>query len=208
MQLFEESIFEPIARSWRYSRGIELINNKENIILVDIGCGPEIRFYHYAKKQGITFKKYIGIDPLISKQIINRYENNDDVLLIKNSLNKKLPLSSSYADYMVGFAFLEHVDYPKFIINDCIRVIKNNARIIFTTPSPRSKLLLELLAKVNLISRREIEEHKQYFYKKQLIDLIDKGRYKNINFFHSYFHPWLNNLFVVEKSKQPKRIEK
>lgn len=203
MQLFEESLFEPIARSWRYSRGIKLINNKENIILVDIGCGPEIRFYHYAKKQGITFKKYIGIDPLINTRIINQYKNNNNVLLIKNSLNKKIPLTSFYADYLVGFAFLEHIDSPEFIFNDSIRVVKNNGRIIFTTPSPRSKLLLELLARANLISRREIKEHKQYFYKKQLIGLMDRNKYKDINFLHFYFHPWLNNLFVIQKSKQP-----
>jgi SAM-dependent methyltransferase len=178
----DEPLFEPIARYWRLSIGIKEIEKNNPIIVVDLGCGPKKRFYDFAKKRKVIFKKYIGIDQLIN-----------------HTIKDTVSLSDNFADYVVAFAFVEHIENPKKIMNEAIRIVKKGGKVIITTPSPRAKPLLELLAALNLISHREIREHKQYFDKKSLINLIYPENKKKIGIFHHYFHPWQNNLLILKK---------
>lgn len=192
---FTEEFIEPFARYFRFREGTKEINPNKKIVIVDIGCGPQIRFYKFAKNK-LKIKKYIGIDPLLSQSIINKYKSDKIVKLIKAPINKNTILPQNNIDYMVGFAFIEHVKNPKTIINKVINLIKKNGKIIFTSPTPRAKEVLEFLAyKLNLISRREIKEHKNYFDKNSFSKFIpDKINYK-----HRYFELGLNNLFIIKK---------
>lgn len=196
MHSHEEELLEPVARQFRYRTGIKYIPKNKPVIIVDLGCGPKARFYKYATKKGVKIKKYIGIDPLIKSNLFT--QNN--IVIYKSSLNEKVPLPKGNADFVVGFAFLEHINNPEIIINDGLRVLKKGGRAIFTAPTPKAKKILEFLSfKLGLISKREIAEHKNYFTKDSLIELInDKNNYKVI---HSYFELGLNNIFVLEKLK-------
>ncbi len=201
MKIFQEPLFEPIARKWRFDKGFAQIDRSiSNPTLADLGCGPDMRFYRYARKLGLHFGQYIGIDPLLPDRLIHS-KIDKNVRLIKNPLEKTIPLPENSCDYVVGFAFLEHISYPEKIIKDTIRVLKKNGKGIFTTPSPLSKMLLEPLAKIGLISRREIDEHKRYFFSEDLVGLIDPAVKRRVSFYHSYFHPWMNNLLVIRKMR-------
>ncbi len=194
----EESL-EPLTRYFRFRKGITEISKSKPIRLIDLGCGPNISFYRYAKKRGINFHQYIGIDPRINLDTINGLKNNKEVKLIKKSLKESIPLSEGSVDYVVGFAFLEHVDCPKAILNESLKILKKNGKLIFTIPSIKAKKILEFLAfKLNLISKREIKEHKNYLDKKTMKNLINGLKYKT-KFFHQYFEFKLNNFLVLEK---------
>jgi len=197
--ILDEPLFEPIARYWRFNEGIKEMVSHKPVSIVDLGCGPLIRFYYFLQEKGIQPKAYFGIDPLIDDTIVDQHKYIKNITLIKNALKRKIPLQSGRADYVVGFAFLEHVDDPKSILNEAIRLLKKGGKVIFTTPSPRSKLLLELLTKLNLISHREIHEHKQYLDRFLLLNMINKENKKKVHIRHSYFHPWENNLLVLQK---------
>lgn len=191
--LFDEPLLEPLARFLRFRQGEFHIDKTKSVVIVDLGCGPDAPFYYFAKENGIKIKQYIGIDSLVSKKNAR--------WLIKSSLKKKIPFPSSRADYVVAFATLEHFDYPKDILNDAIRILKSDGKIILTTPTFRAKPFLEFLEKIGFLSSREIHEHKHYFDKNSLRKIITS---KNVKIKHSYFELGLNNLLIISRNQNKK----
>ena len=198
MILLKEELLEPLSRTLRFVKAFKELPNQTNIFVADLGCGPEIRAYFTMEKMGIKISKYYGIDPLISQEIINKFTLNPKIQLIQKSFDRQIPLSDSSVDYIISLAVLEHVDNPKDILQDIPRVLKTGGKAIITTPTPRAKGILEFLSyKLHIISRREIEEHQNYFTKEDLISML-KSR-KDIIVSHSYFEFGLNNLLVIKK---------
>jgi len=195
MALIDEELLEPLARLARFMTGIKYIPKKTPITLVDLGCGTKARFYFYSKKKGVKLKNYVGLDPLI------KIAKPPKARFIKKALQHKIPLPQNSAECVVGFAFIEHVKYPKDILKEIIRILKKDGVAIITTPTPKAKRLLEFLAfKSKLLSTREIDEHENYFDKKQLMQILKKEK-GNVKILHKYFEFGLNNLLILRKTK-------
>lgn len=200
MKLFEEELLEPVARYFRFHAAVDAIEKDKEVKVADLGCGPKIRFYHYARKNNIQFEKYFGVDPLLAKSVLNEFKKEKDITLINDPMDTKIPLKTESVDYLVGFAFLEHIDHPDKITQDAIRVLKPGGKAVFTTPSHMAKGVLEFLSfKLGLISPREIEEHKNYFNKEDLEGLLTDAHKKKVEMHHQYFEFGLNNLFILQK---------
>ena len=200
MKIFEEEFLEPFLRRFRFNQAIKYIKKNKPLVLFDLGCGPEIPFYFFAKKNKVIFKKYIGIDPLIKKNLIKDLSQNENILLLNKAIVKRIPLSSLTVDYITAFAFLEHIENPKDIIKEALRILKPGGKIILTTPTPKAKNILEFLSfKLKLVSPREIAEHKNYFTKEDLLSLIPKNKKLPLKIIHHYFEFGLNNLLVIIK---------
>ncbi len=177
-----DGLLEPLARQIRFKKSLPFIST--NILSVlDLGAGVDTPYLKFLKRNSVNVKEYIALEPRIKKGI---------------RLKKKLPFKDSTFNLIVGFAFLEHVDYPADIMREAVRVLKPGGKIIFTAPSPRSKFLLEILSKVGLISGREISEHKRYFNKESLFMMLEN--IKDVKPSHKYFELGLNNLLIIEKS--------
>lgn len=145
MKIFKERPLEPLARFLRFNQGIRYIDKKRKLIIVDLGCGPDIPFYHFALKKGIRIKKYFAFDPLLSKKTISNWQDKPGIILNTMKLKRKIPLPSSFADYLVSFASLEHFAYPQDLLTEALRIIKKNGQIILTTPTPKAKKILLIL---------------------------------------------------------------
>ena len=196
--MFDEAILEPLARKARFSKGLKHISLTKPLEIVDLGCGPQIRFYHFAKERRIKIKHYTGIDPLVSDLVV-RSQQAGKVTIINKPLSKQIRLKSRSADIVTAFAFFEHIDHPKEILKEAYRLLKPEGKLILTVPSYRAKAVLEFLAfRLKLISVREIAEHKQYFDHYKLIKLLPLN-VKRPQTYHEYFELGMNNLFVVEK---------
>ncbi len=195
MTFFQEELLEPPARFLRFWVGLAAMRRRKKVRLVDLGSGPEIRFRKFARFFGIDFEEYTAIDPLIN------YHKADSasLKLIKSTLTSKIPLEANSYDYVVAFATIEHMKYPAKIIDEAIKILRTGGRLIITTPTNQAKLLLETLAfKLGLISNREIEEHKNYFDRDELLSMVD-SKQRQVKATHKYFELGLNNLLVVEK---------
>jgi len=198
MSLFEEELLEPLPRLFRFIKAFNEIPKNKSVSVADLGCGPKIRAYFAMKKSGIKILNYFGIDPLISKQVVNEFAFYPSIKLVPKAFDKKIPLADSSVDFIISLAVLEHIDHPELILQDIPRVLKKNGKAIITTPTPRAKGILEFFSyKLGIISRREIEEHQNYFMKEDLLSMI-KSRH-DIIVSHSYFEFGLNNLLVIEK---------
>lgn len=182
-----EPILEPILRKLRFNKGVNLITHGS--VVVDIGSGPYTPFLSLIKNK---IKRGIGIDPL------TKVNNSKNISVIKSSLEKKIPIEDCFSDYVSLFAVLEHLDHPQELLSESYRILKKDGKIILTTPTPFSKLLCEFFAyKLHLISDREVREHKRYFWKNDLVDLLKNAGYKNIQ--HNYFEFFFNNFVVAQK---------
>lgn len=197
INLFEEELLEPIAREFRFQAGLNHIPKNRPIDIVDLGCGPKMRFFHQAVKSGVKVKTYTGIDPLVKKTEISSLPINAKILVKK--MECSIPLPAHRADLVVGFAFLEHISHPAEILRDTLRVLRPGGLAVFTTPTPKAKNILETLSyKFKIISRREIEEHKNYFNKNLLLKMLKPVR-ANCQIQHRYFELGCNNLLVMRK---------
>jgi hypothetical protein len=70
--------------------------------------------------------------------------------------------------------------------------------LILTTPAPASKSLLEFLAfRLKIISQKEIENHKHYFSKRELLSILTDLDFQNITC--SYFELGFNQICQAKK---------
>ena len=181
------NFLDRIIRSWRLKPARQAINLADNI--VDLGCGQscKICLENYNK-----INSYTGID----KEVDNL--NLGKVKLIKLDLDRAdLPIMSNSIDKIFAFALVEHLGHPDKCLSECHRILKKLGFLYLTTPTPKAKGLLELLAKFNLIKREDIVDHKQYFSPNRLGSMLSDIGF-NVKLIKK-FELGLNCLYVVQK---------
>jgi ubiquinone/menaquinone biosynthesis C-methylase UbiE len=183
----------------RYRSFLPLI--KPGQILVDIGCGdpPEL-LNHIAPKINFGF----GLDKFIRNKKIG------NIQLIKSDIEKKLPLKDNLADCVTMLAVLEHLKKPEEIVAEINRILKKNGRFFLTVPAPAAKPILEFMAfYLKIIDQEQIADHKKYWNKKALSDLLKKSGFRIIKL--DYFELGLNIRIIAQKikflKKEPEDVE-
>lgn len=160
----------------------------KNSAVCDIGCGKEA---YFLKKISNLIKQGIGIDEEVEDYKDSKFQFK------KFRISGKIPLESGSCDVVTMMAVLEHLTNPYEVLNECYRILRDGGRLILTTPNSKSKPFLELLARLGLINRGEIADHKRYFRPNELKKtLIDIG-FKKANDYFFEFH--LNSLIVAQK---------
>lgn len=182
-----EELLEPFLRRMRIQRVRKYI--PDGSILCDIGCGPDAKFLHEIAPY---IKKGIGIDKKLDGS------SSDNIELIKTKLEKELPLPSNYVDCITLLAVMEHLDFPDQMLAECCRILKNGGVLILTTPTPLSRPILEFLSyKLNIVSRTEIFDHKNYFNNEQLVKMLKEHIFRIV--VAKTFQFGLNNFVVAMK---------
>lgn len=179
-----EKILEFVFRKLRERHLFNLIKNDS--IVCDLGCGSGKFLMSVENK----IAKGIGVDRKVKTQ------TNGKVIFIKGDLNKVLDLPSNSFDVVTILAVLEHLDNPNLLVKEAYRILKKDGKLIMTTPSKRSKPILEFLAfKLGVIERGHIEEHKNYFTKQKLTELLSGFRGVKVK----PFEFGMNNLSIGVK---------
>ncbi len=184
----KEPILEPILRKMRIKKVLPVIENYQDCVLLDIGCG-----FNYKLLE--TLSPYIshgfGIDFKV-KEV-----KNLNITTINARLDDKLPFEDNKFDIITMLAVLEHLDKPLKIIKEIERVLKYSGKLILTVPSKLSKPVLEFLSfKLKIISELEIRDHKKYYNYKDLQQLFLQTNFKIEH--HKYFQMGMNNFCVVK----------
>lgn len=182
----KESYLDNIFRNLREKKILRFIS--KNDTLCDLGCGSNGSLLYFLAN---NIKEGVGVDYSV------RPHKLANLTFIKANLEKKLKLNPNKFDVVTVLAVLEHLNKPENLLNEAYRVLKKNGKLILTTPSKLSKPILEFLARLNLINRRHIKEHKNYFSKKELTDLLKNAGFKDIKV--SAFEFGMNNLAIAKK---------
>jgi len=183
------SLLDKFLRWWRFKKVVRFI--PKGSVVCDVGCGREA---YFLKKISNILEKGIGID-----EKIDGYTDSK-IKTIKTNISEHIPLESGSCDVVTMTAVLEHLSNPEEILKDSYRVLKEDGRLILTTPLPRAKFILEFLAfQLKLIDRGEIEDHKNYFSPKEIKEMLCQSGFDKKRIKISLFEFSLNSLIIAQK---------
>lgn len=178
------NVIDRLLQNVRYRRAADLIPNGS--IVLDFGCGDGgfLRYLSPRISQGI------GIDPFATPV------KGDSCSILRHSPGQDFPVASNSVDVVTALAVVEHLDEPSWFLKEAHRVLREDGRLIITTPSPCSKPLMEFLAfNLHVISEVDIRDHKTYYSSHAIHRLLDL--YKAISY--RTFQLGLNQLIVANK---------
>ena len=160
-----------------------------NSYILDVGCGyyPQNLINLQAK-----ISKAVGIDKDIPDTSFA-----PNIRFIKADQQAQIPLPDNEFDCILLLAVLEHLENTTEIIAECYRILKPGGRLIITIPTNYSQPILLKLAYFGLISKEEIFDHKHYFRKAEIDQLMQQNKFKKI--VSRSYNLGLNALFVFEK---------
>jgi SAM-dependent methyltransferase len=151
--------FNPVdrlIRALRARRVTRLVRPGD--VVVDLGCGHDMWLLGMLEDR---IERGIGVDPDLVASSRGRLEARP------GDAAKVLPeLPDGSVDRVVLLAVLEHIPPDRVVglLREVRRVLGPVGSLVLTTPTPRSKPLLEFLAfRARVISRAEIEDHKRYY---------------------------------------------
>ena len=162
--------------------------------ILDIGCGTTPFFLLNTK-----FNEKHGIDPEVNET----GKTKDNIRLCKLDIeeNSNLPFEDDSFEVITMLAVLEHLDRDKLalILSEINRVLKKDGRLILTTPSPKADGLLKMMAKLNLVSKEEMEEHKYAYDHDELKGHLIEAGFKEEHIKTGHFELFLNNWACAHK---------
>lgn len=110
-----------------------------------------------------------------------------------------LPFKNESFDIVIMLAVLEHLHYPESMLQEISRVLKPKGAAIITAPSHAAKPVLEFLAfKLHIVSEAEIADHKRYFNKRDLQQILESIPSLHLER-HHYFQCGMNNFAIMRK---------
>ena len=138
------------------------------------------KIYKYIK--GDSILDFGGNKGELEKYYLNKlvlpydpYEYYNYYLKYKCCNNIKELGEEGLFDNIVSLAVIEHIEYDNVfpIMRKLTKYLKPKGRIIITTPTKLSILPLEIMSRLGVTDRKNIEEHKHYWSKKELFELAD-----------------------------------
>jgi len=159
--------------------------------VIDFGSGDGSFLFHFKDKilRGVALDRYPSSRELVNILFLPFNIDSDDY--------HKIP-GAGKADIITSMAVIEHVKSPENFIKLSFNLLKSGGSFVLTTPTPRSRRLLEFLAfKLGLISRKEILDHRQYLWGYQLYTMALDAGFKSAKW--REFEFGMNTLFVAIK---------
>ena len=184
---------EPALARYRANKANRLIPNvlRQGRIL-DIGCGAYPYFLSHT-----YFKDKLAIDNLPKPPGIN------EINWYSLDLNRtpSLPFEDGYFSTITLLAVIEHLDPTSLVqlMSECYRTLSTGGVLILTTPSAWSDGLLKSMAKIDLVSKEEIDEHK-FAYTLPLVGwYFGKAGFNLTKLKFGYFEMMLNMWALAQK---------
>ena len=187
-----EGRLEGFLARWRMRRALSVIQPSPGGAVLDIGCGSHPLFLLEA-----PFGVKVGLEQFPPAVVPEGIE----ILHHPLSGDARLPFSDAHFDCVVSLAFLEHLEPESLpsLLCEARRVLKPGGQFVATTPHAFADGVLRVLARVNLVSREEIEEHKSRFRRGRLRELFRGAGFAPEKIAISGFQLGMNILMTAEK---------
>lgn len=138
---------------------------------------------------------------ILSPSHKNTESNDSSDSLLSSPLHCHLPFANESFDVVCLLAVLEHLSYPLDMLYEIARVLKPNGALVLTVPSHLAKPVLEFLSyKLKIVSEEEIRDHKRYYNKQDLLELIAAVPSLHLQK-HKYFQCKMNNFAIIKKER-------
>ncbi|EKD24784.1 MAG: hypothetical protein ACD_80C00152G0003 [uncultured bacterium (gcode 4)] len=168
--------------------------NFDDKVIVDAGCWHNALFLQHIKKKYAP-KKLIAFDMKLNHEELKKQW----ILTQEWNLNEDFNLPEK-VDLFLCTAVLEHLSEPINFLKNAYANLKKWGYLLLTTPSIRSKPVLEFIAfRLKLINPIEISDHKEYYTKDKLVKYLEKAWFEKKNIKHRYFELYMNNFVLVQK---------
>ena len=131
--------------------------------VMDFGCGHQALFLRSVQEQ-ITRGIGLDYDAAPSRPAAN-------IEIQQFHFKERFEFPDRTFDQITILAVVEHIplDQVDILFREFRRVLKDDGRVLLTTPTPAAKPLLEFLAfKLRIISAPEIADHKHYYSESDL----------------------------------------
>lgn len=170
---------------WRTKEVLKQI--PKDAVVCDLGCGKKANFLF----QVPALRHGIGVDMEVDSP------DTDKITFVRHDLETVLPLQDSTADAVTSLAVVEHLNNRELHAREARRILKTGGVFLATTPAPKGKYVLELLAFLKFIDRDEIHDHKIYLGKKDLEMLCAEAGFSECKVIPFEFG--FNHLVVAKK---------
>lgn len=183
-----------ILIAWLRYRKIFQVSKKYGITfggksICDVGCGYNGDLLEHIRTHENPWNLY-GVD-------LSPNKDNEHIHMVEANLEKdRFELTDNSVDIVLSLAVIEHLNSPENYLSEIYRIMSPGGYAVLTTPSTYGKPVLETLAALRLIAKEEIDDHKIYYNKKTLTEVLSKY-FDTVNV--EYFQFWLNTVAVVSK---------
>lgn len=185
------ALFSNWLQTLRYKKISPYLEGK----ILDVGCGNG-NLLKYMPTASIYFgvdrnKKYQRQVSSLAKQLGKKAK------FIKLDVDKeRLPKNLPNFDTIVLCAVIEHLRNPSPIFTKFTKVSNRNTKILITTPTPLGGFVHRLGARIGLFSRKAAEEHKHFYTKKEIEQIIRPNWQIKRN---QFFELFINQIFFIKK---------
>jgi SAM-dependent methyltransferase len=166
--------------------------------ILDVGCGSYPLFLMHA-----PFRRKVGVDQIAPVRPDRNGNAPESPEILQMSLNGsvRLPFPDRSFSCVTSLAVLEHLEPAglPFLMAEIHRVLKPSGQFVLTTPHAFADGILKLLARLGLVSKEEIDEHKSLFFHRHIRDLLGQAGFSPAKTGVRGFLLGLNILAVAEK---------
>jgi 2-polyprenyl-3-methyl-5-hydroxy-6-metoxy-1,4-benzoquinol methylase len=185
--------FVRILRSQRIRRCLTSTD-----VVLDFGCGQENWFLRSMSK---SITSGVGVDPNLDVDLSNDQQPSN-IQARRCTIDQFALETTTRFDAITWLAVIEHFhnEDAESLLRTCRSLLKPNGKLILTTPTPRSKRILEFLAyRLHLISEEEIRDHKIYYEKTKMKSTLERSGFSMNSY--QFFQFGLNSFIVAIPTK-------
>jgi SAM-dependent methyltransferase len=160
--------------------------------ILDIGCGSYPYFLSHT-----SFKEKFAIDQQVPSSDLSAIR----WFTLDLNTDPHLPFEKGYFHVITMLAVIEHLSPAslELLFREAYRVLDTGGMVILTTPAAWSDGVLRFMARINLVSAEEIQEHVFTYTLPLLGWYFGKAGFeiRKLNF--GYFELWMNMWASAEK---------
>jgi len=190
--------FDRFLARQRYRAAKSLIKSSEKKgRVLDIGCGSYPQFL-----MGVDFAERYGLDKVIQPPVVNEARQNG-IYLDNYEIEKadKIPFDDDFFDVVTMLAVFEHIDPANLVTihKEIFRILKPDGMYVMTTPAFWTDRLLRFLARIGLISKVEIDEHKGSYRFSDISHVLLEASFAEHKLRYGHFELFMNLWVTARK---------
>lgn len=165
--------------------------------LLDIGCGTYPLFL-----RNVEFREKVGLDKVSRKDSIPMAGRENITIIDFDVENgQDFPFDAASFDTVTMLAVFEHIEPANLvdIVKNIYRVLKPGGLFVMTTPAFWTDGLLRWMARTGLVSREEIEEHKDTYSPGKILGILREGNFPGGMLRYGYFEMFANLWVTATK---------